>query len=261
MLAGAAAPAPAGARWRGRRCGCSRGSRSRPVSGSRFRRCRRRVAPERRAQDVRDQMRLGLVVLAGSAAGAGDVEVAQADRAEPVARRRSRRSSGRRRASMRRRRSSGRGGARLGDRHLVGLSVHGAGRGEHRAAAHRRRASPRAGSASRRRWCGSKRSGCSTDSPTRASAAKCRTPSKPSASAPRGGVRVAQVRDARAAPRGRQPRGAPARGCRARRPRGRARSSRLSSTIEPMYPAPPVTSSFTARERRFSTRFASARDV
>ena len=38
---------------------------------------------ERGAQDVRDQVRLGVVVLAEAAARAGDVEVPEADRAQP----------------------------------------------------------------------------------------------------------------------------------------------------------------------------------
>jgi len=38
---------------------------------------------ERDAQDIGDQVRLGVVILAEAAARAGDVEVPQADRTEP----------------------------------------------------------------------------------------------------------------------------------------------------------------------------------
>ena len=74
---------------------------------------------ERGAQDVRDQVRLGLVILADAAARAGDVEVAQADRPDPV------REAERRDHLIDRqlRRPVGVLGAwrrRLGDRHLSG---------------------------------------------------------------------------------------------------------------------------------------------
>ena len=65
LAADARRRARAGARRRGPRCGCSRGSRSRPGSGSRCRRSRTNSPePQRRAQDVGDQVGLGLVVLA-----------------------------------------------------------------------------------------------------------------------------------------------------------------------------------------------------
>ena len=87
------------------------------------------IDAERRPEDVRDQMGLGIVVLARAVARAGDVEVAQAHRADlvggaevadHVVDRQLRR-------AVRVRRARRRG---LGDRDLVGLAVDRAGRGE-----------------------------------------------------------------------------------------------------------------------------------
>ena len=93
--------APAGARRPGRRRGCSRGCTCRPASGSRR---RRRSAAGRavgRPEDVRDEVGLGVVVLAERVGRAGDVEVAQGHAAQPV-RGRTRPARPRTRASSRR---------------------------------------------------------------------------------------------------------------------------------------------------------------
>ena len=87
---------------------------------------------ERRAQDVGDQVGFGVVILAYAIARTGDVEVPQADRAQPG-----------RRAEIADHQVDGElrgavgvdrpGDGRLADRDLVRLPVHRAGRGEHQA--------------------------------------------------------------------------------------------------------------------------------
>ena len=120
-------------------------ARCRRASGSRSRRSRRtRPCARRGPQHVGDQVRLGLVVLSQVAAGPGHVEVPQAHRPEPVRRAEvgDHPVDGELRRAVRALRA---GRRQLGDRHLVGLAVDRAGRGEHQPRRAAGVASPRAG--------------------------------------------------------------------------------------------------------------------
>ena len=176
------APAPAGGPRRGRRRGCSRARRCRPGSGqSSPKTCIDSRVAGRDLQHDRDQVGLHGVPLAEAAVRAGHVEVAQARRGQPVRDARRRRSRGRSRAWSRRRGWSG-GSARP--------------RGSAPARARRRwprwRRTPAAACRAARMASSSRREvttlpastapGRCTDSPTSERAAKCSTPSKPSAS-------------------------------------------------------------------------------